>query len=242
MDLQSAPEPTQPQSTTTKSPSIQQTTIRKKPSLVGQFLALSTVTKIIAAAAGLVFLIFITLLVSTVLFGSDNSQTNKSTNTADLVEKERQRQIAASEAAIRQQKPINQLQKAYDDIVGSDSSKRTLTIDTNGTALIEYEIASTNGQIILKTSYENFADLASRVFNIPTISRLNVTTYANKFTDSFGKPNVFAVKLQLTKETNSQINWSLKKYAYGDYATILTLHEINPDLTKDYKSLTKKNN
>lgn len=211
-----------------------------KASLIDQIQKLSLLTKIISAAAVFLLLTFLVLLVLFLTNNQSEQSKSVSTTKVDAVEKERDRQNVASQTALEQLEPINQLEKAYDDSVGSDSSKRSLGIDTDGNAIIEYEISSKDGQLILKTSYENFADLAKRVFNIPTIKRLNVTTYANKFTDPFGKPNVFALKLQLTKETNSKINWSIKKYSYANYATILDLHEMNPDLTKDYKALTKK--
>lgn len=138
--------------------------------------------------------------------------------------------------------PINQLQNIYEKVIGSNSVKKTLEINSSGVATIGYTITSVDGQTIIKTSYENFADLAVRVFNIPTITRLNVTTYANKLTDQFGQPNQTALKMQLTRETNGKINWPIKKFAYSDYLTILDLHEINPLLQKDYDTLTKKRN
>ncbi len=202
---------------------------------------LKPLTWAIVGLASFLALLFIILLLTALSNPTTSTTTNNTQKVAtNSVQIEHERQVAASEAAAAKQVPINQLQQAYSDSVGSDSSKRILTIDADGVAVIEYEIASKDGQIILKTSYENFADLSARVFNIPTIKRLNVTTYANKFTDTFGKPNVFTLKMQLTKETNSKINWSVKKYAYVDYATILDLHELNPDLSKDYLNLTKK--
>ncbi len=237
------PEPSTTQSTeTSPNPNLPEVPFpnQKKLSFLERIKSLSLVTKLIATLVGFIILIFIAFIILSLGSKSNKIKNNNQVPTStDSVAAERKRQIAASAAASKQQEPINQLQNAYDAVVGSDSSKRTLTIDSSGTAIIEYEIASTDGQLILKTSFENFADLATRVFNIPTILRLNVTTYANKFTDSYGTPNVYAVKLQITKDTNAKINWSLKKYAYGDYAKLLTLEDINPALSKDYKALTK---
>ena len=135
--------------------------------------------------------------------------------------------------------PINQLQSAYTDIIGSDSVKRKLELDNAGVATIEYTIPSSEGQTVIKTSYENFADFALKVFNISTVTRLNITTYATKFTDKFGQPDQAALKLQVSRETSAKINWPLKKFSYKDYATILDFHELNPLLQKDYENLTK---
>lgn len=230
-------QPTQPQ--------IPALTVNQTPgnkTIVSKFNGLRPEAKITALVAFLAFSLFVLLVIFYFLAAQDSKKTETKNTGANLVETERQRQRSASESAVEQQQPQNQLAKAYDAVVGSDSSKRTLNLDSSGIATIEYEIASIDGQLILKTSYENFADLASRVFNIDSLKRLNVTTYANKFTDTFGKPNIFAVKLQVTKETNSKINWSIKKYAYADFATILDYHEINPGLEKDYKTLTRKSN
>ncbi len=138
--------------------------------------------------------------------------------------------------------PINQLQSAYTDVIGSESLKRRLEIDSAGIATIEYTIPSSDGQSIIKTSYENFADFSLKVFNIESIKRLNVTTYATKFTDEFGQPNQPALKMQVTKETSDKINWPLKKFSYADYASILDSHELNTLLQKDYDTLVKKKN
>lgn len=235
--MESQPDPNEsPSSTNLGNPPI----IPPKPSIFKQFFNLKPSTLVILGSGAFLVLLLLIMLIGFIAASSNKISNEKQAKIeADQVEKERLRQLEASQAAAKRKNPINQLQKAYDGVVGTNTSKRNLTIDSNGTAIVEYEISSTDGQIILKTSYENFAELAKRVFNIETIKRLNVTTYANKFTDKFGKPNVFAVKTQVTKETNEKINWSVKKYSYIDYATILDLHELNTDLTKDYKSLTK---
>lgn len=220
---------------------VQNTKVNPKNNLLQTIKTLPPLTLAVVAIAIFVFLAFVLMLVSFLLGANKNPNSNNQNQTqVDKVAQEKEKQLEASRAAALKQIPINQLQQAYIDVVGSDSSKRTLTLDEAGVATIEYEISSTDGQVILKTSFENFADLAVRVFNIPTITRLNVTTYANRFTDKFGKPNVFAVKLQITKDTNSKINWPIKKFAYADYASILDLQEINSDLQKDYIALTKK--
>lgn len=222
-------------------PAVQTNPVKPKTTPVEMIRKLPPLTLAVVGIAIFVFLIFIVLLFN-FLFSSKKpiSSTTQTQIQADKVAKEKEKQIEASRSAAEKQLPINQLQKAYDDVIGSDSSKRTLNLDENGIASIEYEIASSDGQVILKTTYENFADLAVRVFNISTIVNLKVTTFANRFTDKFGNPDVFAVKLEITKDTNSKINWPLKKFTYADYATILDAHEINSDLQKDYKSLIKK--
>lgn len=128
-----------------------------KASLVDQIQKLSLLTKIISAVAAFLLLTFLVLLVLFLTNNQSEKSKSVSTTKVDAVEKERDRQNVASQTALEQLEPINQLEKAYDDSVGSDSSKRSLGIDTDGNAIIEYEIASKDGQLILKTSYENFA-------------------------------------------------------------------------------------
>lgn len=218
-------------------PATIQPKLDQKPSILKRGITLKPVTLLIIGLSALIFGFLLIFL----FIGSeknDGSNENQVSNSDNAVEKEQQRLKDASAAAQVKSNPINQLQTLYDDVIGGN--KRTLTIDGSGTALIEYEIASTDGQTIIKTSYENFADLSQRTFNINSIKRLTVISFANKFIDKFGQPNIFALKLSISKETNDKINWSVKKYSYVDYVTLLDSHEINPDLTKDYKTLTKQ--
>lgn len=191
-----------------------------------------------------VFLIIILLIVAFSVGGTQKSnQTTATDSSQSDINKAKQTQQDLDQAAKNKSLPINQIQQAYTDIVGSESYKKTLTLDTTtGITTINYIIPSTDGPTIIKTSYENFADLAARIFNIPSVTRLNVSTYATKFTDNYGTPNQVALTMQITKATNDKVNWSVKKYSYKDYATILDVHQLNTALAKDYKELTKTTN
>lgn len=161
------------------------------------------------------------------------------TNPQQALENARKQREEASRAAQEAAKPINRLQKAYDEVVGSNSLKKKLTLDESGLATIDYVIVSNDGQVILKKSFENFAELAIRAFNINEVNKLSVSSYATKFADQYGQPNVVAVKLEINRETNNKINWPVKKFVYKDYATIVNLQEINNLLSKDYQALLR---
>ncbi len=155
------------------------------------------------------------------------------------LEKSRKEKEEASQSAQEAAKPLNRLQKAFDEIIGSNSLKKKLTFDENGVATIDYVISSNDATFIIKTSYENFADFAVKVFNIEEVKKLSVSSYATKFVDQLGKPNQVALKLEITSERNTEVNWAVKKYAYKDYPTILTTHEINTSLSKEYQALLR---
>lgn len=166
-----------------------------------------------------------------------------STNPDQQLSKAKSEQEEASAAAAQKATPSYKLQQAYDEVIGAESLKRNLVLDETGKATIEYTIASKDGQAIIKTTFENFADLAVRIFNIQEINYLKVSTYATKFIDSLGQPNAIALTLEITKEKSDQINWAIKKYSYRDYPSTLTSqYYINPGLTKDYKALVGDNN
>ena len=102
-----------------------------KASLIDQIQKLSLLTKIISAAAVFLLLTFLVLLVLFLTNNQREQSKSVSTTKVDAVEKERNRQNVASQTALEQLEPINQLEKAYDDSVGSDSSKRSLGIDAD---------------------------------------------------------------------------------------------------------------
>lgn len=194
------------------------------------------------AVSGGVFLIVLILIITCIALVqgiSKNKSSIPETNPQQTLEETKKQQAEEQQKEASASTPINQLQSAYTDVVGSDSVKRKLELDSQGVATIEYTIPSSDGQTIIKTSYENFADFAIKVFNITTVTRLNITTYATKYTDKFGQPDQAALKLQVSKTTSAKINWPLKKFSYKDYATILDFHELNPLLQKDYTTLTK---
>ena len=191
---------------------------------------------------GGIFLVILVLIISIVAFANSLNKTENSipeTNPQEILDEAKKQQAEKQQKEASASTPINQLQSAYSDVIGSNSVKRKLEINDLGVATIEYTIPSSDGQTVIKTSYENFADFAIKVFNISTVTRLNVTTYATKFTDKFGQPDQAALKLQVTRQTSAKINWPLKKFSYKDYATILDFHELNPLLQKDYENLTK---
>lgn len=201
---------------------------------------LSLAQKIAFFGASFIVILVLLILVLVVFQTKQNNENQIPNSDPDKELQEAKKQTAEkkiNEASASV--PINQLQAAYQDVIGSNSVKRNLGINSKGVANIEYTIPSVDGQTVIKVSYENFADLAAKIFNIPTVTRLNVTTYATKFTDQFGQPDQAAIKMQVSKETSAKINWPLKKFAYKDYATILDLHEINSLLQKDYETLTK---
>lgn len=212
--------------------------------LKGGKLANLSLTKKIAFFGGGFLLIFIVLITIISLYNSNRKPTSEipETNPSLEIDKAKEEAERKEQEELSSSTPINKLQSAYTDVIGSNSLKRKLEIDASGIATIEYTIPSSDGQTIIKTSYENFADLAVKVFNIESIKRLSVTTFATKFTDEFGQPNQSALKMQVTKETSDKVNWPLKKFAYTDYVTILDFHELNPLLQKDYDTLTKKKN
>lgn len=199
---------------------------------------------IISTASILILLI---IAASVVLLNSKDSTSETlraesipETNPEESLQKAQQQQQQSSAAAAEKETPLYRLQEAYDLVVGADNLKRKLEIDASKTATIHYTIASKNGQTIIKTSFENFADLSVKVFNITDIKRLNIATYATKFIDEFGQPNVVALQLEITKEKSDLINWAIKKYSYEDYKTSLTdKYFLNPELEKDYKQLIK---
>lgn len=184
-------------------------------------------------------LLIILMAVLALATPKDKDNSIPETNPEEEISQAKQQETEREQKEASSSSPINQLQKAYTDVIGSDSVKKTLSIDSSGVVTLEYTVPSSDGQVVIKTSYENFADLANKIFNIPTVTRLNVTTYANKFTDKFGQPDQPALKLQVTKATSSKINWPLKKFSYVDYQTILDFHELNSLLQKDYETLTK---
>ena len=191
--------------------------------------------------AGVVVFTLILVLIFTFIL-KNSTETNKPIKESDpakALEKSKRDKEEASKSAQEAAKPLNRLQKAYDEIIGSDSLKKKLTLDEKGLATIDYVISSTDGTYIIKTSYENFADFAIKVFNIPEVQKLSISSYATKFVDKYGQPNQVALKLSITKETNGKVNWAVKRYAYKDYPTILTTHEISPYLSKDYQSLIR---
>lgn len=191
---------------------------------------------------GGIFLVILILIISVASFVNSLNKSENSipeTNPQETLNEAKKQQAEKQQKEASASTPINLLQSAYTDVIGSDSVKRKLEISDSGIATIEYTIPSSDGQTVIKTSYENFADFAIKVFNISTVTRLNVTTYATKFTDKFGQPDQPALKLQVTRQTSAKINWPLKKFSYKDYATILDFHELNPLLEKDYENLTK---
>ncbi len=192
--------------------------------------------------AFLVVLIVIISIIAIVNGLNKDKKLTPETNPQETLEQTKKQQAEKQQKEASASTPINQLQSAYTDVIGSDSVKRKLEINDSGVATIEYTIPSSEGQTVIKTSYENFADFAIKVFNISTVTRLNVTTYATKFTDKFGQPDQAALKLQVSRATSAKINWPLKKFSYKDYATILDFHELNPLLQKDYETLTKIKN
>ncbi len=206
----------------------QQTLSRKKPLL--DLKSKTTRLALVGAIFLLLFIIFLLLIFSLSKSNLPKKETATKTITA-VVKKSTESSTTLT--------PYSQLQSAYTAVVGSDDVKKTLTLDASGVATIDYTITSVDGTTIIKTSYENFADLASRVFNIPGVERLNVTTYATRFNDQFGQPDQAALKLQITKTTSNKINWPLKKFSYKDYAVILDYHELNSLLQKDYEKLIK---
>ena len=190
-------------------------------------------------SGAVVLLLFLLVLIIALIpkSASDYHKPTTSTNPDQALKNAQEAKQQASQAAQEAAIPINQLQKAYDDVIGSNSLKKTLTLDDSGLATINYVISSTDGVFIIKTSYENFADLAGRVFNIASVKKLSVSSYATKFVDQFGQPNQVALKLEVIRATNDKINWSVKKYSYKDYATILDTHQINSLLDNDYKQI-----
>jgi len=194
---------------------------------------------------GSLILLFFLLLFSVSLLLSPSSQEIKKptpkTDPEKALEKTKQEKEEASRSAEEAAKPLNRIKTAYNEIIGSDSLKKRLTLDEGGVATIDYIISSTDGIFIIKTSYENFAELAIRIFNIPEVTKLSVSSYATKFIDQYGQPNQVAVVLEVNRETNSKINWAVKKYSYKDYAKILNRHEINQLLNKDYQKILKEN-
>ncbi len=190
-----------------------------------------------AIAVLLVFLILILFLASQT--SRKTSKTIQESDPKKALEKSQKEKEEASRSATEAAKPLNRLQKAFDEIIGSNSLKKNLTINSSGLAEIAYVISSTDGTFIIKTSYENFADFATKVFNISDVQKLSISSYTTKFVDQYGQPNQVALKLEITRETNDKVNWAVKKYAYKDYPTILTTHQINSNLSKDYENLLK---
>ncbi len=186
-----------------------------------------------------IFLLIILVSVLVLANGNANKKAVPQTNPEEEINEAKKEQAEKAQKEASASTPANQIQSAYSDVIGSDNVKKTLQIDSLGVVTIEYTIASSDGQTVIKTSYENFADLASKIFNIPSATELNVTTYATKFTDKFGQPDQPALKMQITRTTNAKVNWPLKKFSYVNYATILDFHELNPLLQKDYETLTK---
>jgi len=183
-------------------------------------------------------IVLLALVVATLpKVSSDPSKPIGQTDPEKALEKSEQEKQEASKSAQEAAKPINRLQEAFDDIIGSNSLKKKLAFDDTGLATVDYVISSNDGIFIIKTSYENFADFATKVFTITEVQKLSVSSYATKFVDQFGQPNQVALKLEITRETNSKVNWAVKKYAYKDYPTILTTHELSTSLSKDYQRM-----
>jgi hypothetical protein len=191
----------------------------------------------------LVGFVVIFILIATIAFLNTTKEPLNSPGKSDpqgALEREKREREEASRSAQEAAKPLNRLQKAYDEVIGSNSLKKKLTFDDQtGLAVIDYVISSNDGTFIIKTSYENFADLATKVFNTPEILKLSVSSYATKFVDQLGQPNQVTMKLEITRETNEKVNWAVKKYAYKDYPTILTTHEVSPIVDKEYQQLIK---
>lgn len=186
------------------------------------------------------FLLFVILIIIFAQSTQNKTQSPSNTDSQSDLSKAKKAEQQKSQSDEEKNLPVNRLQQAYSDVVGSESYKKAMTLDAStGIATIDYTIPSSDGTVIIKTSYENFADLAVKIFNIDGVTRLNVSTYAAKFTDQYGSPNQVALKMQLTKTTNSKINWPLKKFSYKDYATFLDVNEINLALNKEYTALIK---
>lgn len=193
----------------------------------------------LATVGVLVFILGLLTIIFVLKSSTEQNSSIEKTDPAKALEKSQKEKEEASKSAQEAAKPLNRLQKAFDEIIGSNSLKKKLTLDQDGLATIDYVISSTDGIFIIKTSYENFADFAIKVFNIPEVQKLSISAYATKFVDQYGQPNQVALKLSITRETNEKVNWAVKKYAYKDYPTILTSHEVSPSLAKDYQVLIR---
>ena len=195
------------------------------------FLGLSGIT-----ALTLILVLIFSLVLKNL---TESNNPIKESDPIGALEKSKKEKEEASKSAQEAAKPLNRLQKAYDEIIGSNSLKKKLTLDQNGLATVDYVISSNDGVFIIKTSYENFADFATKVFNIAEVQKLSISSYATKFVNQYGQPNQVALRLEITRDTNEKVNWAVKKYAYKDYPTILTTHELSSYLSKDYQLLTR---
>jgi len=161
------------------------------------------------------------------------------TDSERAIDLEKKRAEEASRAAEAAQTPQAQLTTAYKDIVGSTDFLRSISFE-GGLGTISYTINSSDNNIVLTTGYQNFADFASRVFNIPELKRFRTVVYTTALVDSQGQAKEAAMTLEISREKAEKVNWQINKFRYETFPANLDVNKIHPSFEKEYEALVKK--